>query len=373
MQCLGCFKSIGRGECLSCVKCKGAYHYQCLNITSAFFRGNSLSLKQTWLCPSCSNVTRRKRGENTPVRDTNESVMSCDGTLDELKLTSPSDLGGLKSQAELSLKESLVSPTLADGYRMSYEDFEKLLDSKLRNVENSITQNIKATVRSEVSAAIEKLKTEFSETTEFLSAEQADLKTKITSANKVIKTLENENEKLSKELNNLGGRLSMLEKSSRNCNLEIQCFPEKKQESLLNVLKAICKEIGCPLQDKDISTVRRIAKFDSSSARPRNILVTLASEGLRNNIISSYKSYNKSHKSAPLNSSIFGAQGEKAKIYMVEHLPPETKKLHAEARKTATTLNYKYVWVKYGRVYMRKVEDSDVIYIKNLESLNKLS
>lgn len=382
LQCNGCFKLIGRRELLSCVKCKSNYHYQCLNIAVEFFRDNSNSLKQAWQCPMCTNETRRGRNENTPVGKGNDStdkdrVVSGDTTLHKTKLTSPKHQDKKTPTVQLTQKSPSasgggISGVPMSGAGISYEDFEKLLESKLSNIEASITQNIKTTIRTEINAAIEKLKTEFSETTDFLSAQQEDLQNEIKTANKAVKSLEVENEKLTKELNTMGGRLSLLEKSSRSCNLEIQSFPERKQENLTNTLKTICTEIGCPLQEKDINLVRRVAKFDSSTSRPRNILVTLTSEGLRNNVITHYKNYNKAHVSAPLNSSQFGMPDAKTKIYLVEHLPPETKKIHAEARKIAKTLNYKFVWVKYGRVYMRKNEEGDVIHIKNLDSLNKL-
>lgn len=55
----------------------------------------------------------------------------------------------------------------------------------------------------------------------------------------------------------------------------------------------------------------------------------------------------------------------------MEHLSPETKKLHV-ATKEKFKNSYKYIWIKYGRVYVRKNENSDAIHISDLSSLLKL-
>ena len=40
--------------------------------------------------------------------------------------------------------------------------------------------------------------------------------------------------------------------------------------------------------------------------------------------------------------------------------------------KTKKDLNYKYIWTSNGRIYLRKNEDSQRIYIKNEGQLTKL-
>lgn len=48
------------------------------------------------------------------------------------------------------------------------------------------------------------------------------------------------------------------------------------------------------------------------------------------------------------------------------------KNVHAAARAKAKDLNYKFVWVKGGNVYMRKTESSEYKLIKSVESLSLL-
>ena len=40
--------------------------------------------------------------------------------------------------------------------------------------------------------------------------------------------------------------------------------------------------------------------------------------------------------------------------------------------KTKKDLNYKYIWTSNGRIYLRKNDESQRIYIKNKDQLTKL-
>ncbi|CAG9790308.1 unnamed protein product [Diatraea saccharalis] len=84
--------------------------------------------------------------------------------------------------------------------------------------------------------------------------------------------------------------------------------------------------------------------------------------------------HNKAHSGRGLMSSDLGVNsGEPCKIYVTEHLSPEQKSLHAETRRVAKELKYKYVWVKFGQIYVRRNDSSSAVLIKNEDSLKKLS
>ncbi|KAF9414516.1 hypothetical protein HW555_007590 [Spodoptera exigua] len=61
------------------------------------------------------------------------------------------------------------------------------------------------------------------------------------------------------------------------------------------------------------------------------------------------------------------------KVYVCEHLSPDCKYLHAATRLKAKELKFKYVWVKYGRVYMRKDDRAGHILVKNVDFLNNIT
>lgn len=347
MICFDCKQKILYNDWLDCKGCNRRHHYHCQNITSADFREHGERLKDTWKCSSCQNVTRRTRNDDTPIRGKNVE------------------------EGESVNKETLKQPLnkhKSNDYKISFEDFSSLLDTKLHKMEQSITEKIKK----DLNEAIEQLKVDFTRTTDFLAAEQVDLKNKLEATNKLIKTLDNEKLHLSKELVEMSGRLRTLENASRSCNFEIHAVPELKQEDLTHLVKNICVKVGVPITEQDIRFVRRVARLIPSTDYPRNILASVNSQFLRDNIVSAFKNYNKEHSSSPFNSSTLGIPGNERRIYVVEHYPPEVKKLHAAARKIAKEKSYAYVWVKHGRVYVRKTDNATPIQLKSIDCLNNL-
>lgn len=361
MKCVECVRAIERGELLSCTACKGTFHYRCLNITTADFRENSTRIRKSFKCDSCNSVTRRNRNDDTPIRK--------GPLLDGSPKSFEGDQEGTISVPSTSRETSVAA---LSGNVLTYEGLSKLLDSKLREQEKSITTKVETSLKKELNSALDKLKSEFTQTTDFLAAEQVDLREDIQATNEKVKLLETQNAKLSSEIIALERRLRPIEKYSRSCNLELHCVPETKQENSLAILKKLCDVVGAPLMESDISSVRRISKMYTSSSRPRNLLATLKSEHLRDSVISAYKNYNKSHKSEPLNTSQLGYTGDSTRIFVVEHLSPDMKELHARTRALAKERKYKHVWIHHGNICVRKSDDSDLIVVKDVSSLNKL-
>ncbi|KAI5644155.1 hypothetical protein NE865_03808 [Phthorimaea operculella] len=255
-----------------------------------------------------------------------------------------------------------------DDYKMSYEDFGKLLKEKLTAMETRMMAKFKKDLKS----AVEELKKEFTQTTDFLAAEQKDMYAKISQSEEHIKCLQTENHKLSKDLADIENRLRSMESVSRSYNVEVQALPENIHEDLLKIMSNICGILEVPLTGADIRGIRRVARMDSTDKRPRNVLVTLSSQLYRDKLITAFRSYNKA-ASEPLNTTQLNFTGERQNLYIVEHLSQDMKKLYAETRKIAKKqLSYSYVWVKYGRIYVRKSDDCAAILIKTHNDLTKL-
>ncbi|CAG5020916.1 unnamed protein product [Parnassius apollo] len=147
---------------------------------------------------------------------------------------------------------------------------------------------------------------------------------------------------------------------------------EKRHENLLHLVEKLYDTVNVTLDTNCICAVRRIAKINPKSDRPRNILLTLQTERQRDILLSAVKRYNKTNHPNHLNSTCLGIEGEYRAIYVNEHLSSTTKKLYAEARKFAKDNSYKYVWVKYERVYMRKNDNESASLIRDFSNFEKL-
>lgn len=62
----------------------------------------------------------------------------------------------------------------------------------------------------------------------------------------------------------------------------------------------------------------------------------------------------------------------KNSIFITEHLSHASKALRAAARSRVRERNYKYFWVRDGKIFVHKDDHSDYILIKDMSSLNRL-
>lgn len=270
--------------------------------------------------------------------------------------------------------DPLVMPSSSSN-PVTLDQISELLDRKLSRSSSfmiTLHESLKTMISKEIGAAIQEVKVDFTRTTDLLCDGQRDAEAKISENEKKIKSLEADKNDLQGELRRLSGRLISMEKISRDLNLELQGVPEHRGENALHLFKELCISIDTPMSDDDVRACRRVAKMNASSPHPRNILISLASPRLRDNVLSAAHRFNKSNPKNQLNCSHIGMTGDISRIYVKEHLSPETKQLHGAARKFKNDKNYKYVWVRNGQVYLRKADDTAHIHVKNLDILKNL-
>lgn len=371
MNCSACKKSIESKELMKCRLCVCRFHIQCLNIEKKQFLALTKEYKSTWICPTCSSITRRARSnDNTPVRPSS-SVTLADNTMNmscDLSDSNPPSPVSAPSKG-LHVKEEVTM-----------EKISILLDEKLsasltvfmENFRQAIKEDVKEMVRTEVLAATNTIKQELSVTTDFIFSEQKGLQSDIDKTVTTINALEEENTKLRSDLVQLNTRLAGIEKISRSCNIEVQAVPERRNENVVTLFKKLCEVVKVSVEDGHISACRRVAKHNAASSRPRNIIVTFSSPRVRDIVLSAAQRYNKAHPGRGLVSSDLEISGETSRIFVAEHLSLEQKSLHAATRRAAKERSFKYVWIKHGQIYVRKDDSSGAILIKNTESLNKL-
>uniref|UniRef100_A0A2A4J8C8 FP protein C-terminal domain-containing protein n=1 Tax=Heliothis virescens TaxID=7102 RepID=A0A2A4J8C8_HELVI len=207
----------------------------------------------------------------------------------------------------------------------------------------------------------------------FMNNQYEDLLKEHATSMEAVRELQKENFMIKSTMSSLKIRLEQLEQQTRSNNVEIQCLPEKKQENLFNIVSDLSKTVGCSLENRDILHCTRIAKLNPEKNRPRSIIVQLASPRIRDQFLASVINFNKANRENKLNTTHLGFTGPKTAIYVMEHLSPTYKSLHAAARLKAKELGYKFVWVRGGKIFLRKAEETEHIMVKNMDILNKLS
>lgn len=243
-----------------------------------------------------------------------------------------------------------------------------LLEENMLQLKNVVLSEIKAIIKT-FTQDLEELKHSFT----FMSQEYEDLKKEVNAQKLTISTITKENLELQRTLLEHSHKINSFEQSLKSCNVEIQGVPEKRNENPQTIVKKLCETISEPMSDDDIVACRRVAKLNPSSPRPRSIILTLRSAKHRYRIISSVLRYNKSNPNNKLHSKLLDVNGDPVPVFVTEHLPSEIKSLQAKARQFSKKNGFKYTWVRYGRVFIRKTDGSKPILIKNeifLDTLN---
>lgn len=331
--------------------------------------------KANWKCQACKSRLPKTGNQDTPIKPSFSDIASCesDDTSDNQNVTIRSKPPKQDTHSMRNLDGTIEGPVPA-----TIEEISQLLDRKLSSsspivcdLRSALKEDLLAIITAKLNAVTDQLKAEFTTTTDFIAAEQLDLKSEIGRKDKDIKELQSKCSTLQKEIQTLNSRLSTMEKISRDNNLEIHGVKENKSENLLQLFRTICETVKAPVADSEIKSCRRVAKMDQASNRPRSILVTLSAPRLREDVLRAVSRFNKT-SSSKLNSRHLGIEGATENVYISEHLSPECKKLFKDARKVGKDKGFRFVWVRRGSVFVRKDEGMSPILIKSDECLRKL-
>ncbi|KAG7302623.1 hypothetical protein JYU34_012570 [Plutella xylostella] len=376
MACLACLQPIPNlNEALKCTKCSATYHFLCLNITSAYFEANNQVLKKSWQCDACTNVTvrnERRRGgdkDNTPVTSRPQAR-----TVDKTGSTATG------TAAATDRKPGGIKPSSSQGHIcLSKDDIQKIIQTELRN---ALSGDIVSLIKECLTSEFKTLKSEFSslksevtairESMEFIDQKYDEIKQELNDKLASVSVLQKEIDSLREDNKDLKSRLAQIEQHSRSANLELQCVPEYKSENVPNLVSQLAKVVSYDLKEGEIRTCTRTAKINSSSPRPRAIIIQMNNALARDNFLAAIIKFNKNNAKDKLNSSHLGIGGDRVPVYASEHLSPTNKELHKLARLAAKEKQYKYIWVRGGRILVRKNDTSPIIVIKDQDCIKKL-
>lgn len=348
MICLACNNRINRTEVIECATCKGCYHYKCLNMTVTTYTAS----KRNWVCPSCSVTKKRVKGDETPIRGQFEQLpvepdVSCDDLGSDCVATNAA--GGSRGSSTTDIANVLQE------LRAFRNDFVGMR-SDIRTITNSIQQ---------INTRFDELESRLSDIEDRLienekkTAVIPKLKQDLDSAKSTISVLENE--------------LQQRDQLARMNNIEISGIPITAGENLFTLLRGISNKVGYSLDDRDIDSVMRVRRFESSNVssessipRPPAIIVKFTRRLCKDTFLAAVRSRR------GLTTADVDLPGPSLNVYVSDHLTPQNKQLLKRARQLKTDLNYSYIWIRDCKILMRKNERSKVVVIKNDTDLSKL-
>ncbi|XP_047999773.1 uncharacterized protein LOC125236898 [Leguminivora glycinivorella] len=303
----------------------------------------------TWTCPACCSKKPKGNNINTPVRkDLSPPIDNI--TRRKAQLRPVDQCGSCLTRADLT---EIVRREIREAISESKKDNRAYFDAQFKDFNQKMAK--------------------FESSLEFINRQYEDFKKDFQDGKPELQRLAAENNHLNTTVQELTVRLNQLEQQARASNVEIQCVPEHRGENLVSLVQQLGSTIEHPVQQHEVLQCTRIAKLNPSNPRPRSILVKFPSPRLRDSFIAASRKYNKTHANDKLNTSHLGiATTQKSQVFIVEHMTKETKELHLAARLKAKEIGYAMVWVTNGRVYLRKSEGSEHIWVKNLETIKNL-
>lgn len=321
------------------------------------------------------------RVQRTPPSRTTETDDMCKDQPEPDITKAPTAIGSDSSMVRSKRPRTAVSPGNNDDCPT---DLDPVLDQDMLNI---IRKEIRTAIAAEFTSTVKScLKTELDDfrrdlallrdlnnSVQFISDKFDQMKKELDSNKEKIVKLKSENEALKNDIRDISFRLNALEQYTRQENVELSGIPENKSENIVKTVMQLSKAVSFNLQENDVLSAFRIRKLDATSSRPRSIVIKLRSTSIRDELLASVIKFNKANNTKEkLNSQHLGYGGTKQPIYVSEHLSPLNKRIHAATRKAASEKNYKFVWVRDGRILIRKDEKSPAKQITSLEAIARL-
>ncbi|XP_039287801.1 uncharacterized protein LOC120352170 [Nilaparvata lugens] len=168
---------------------------------------------------------------------------------------------------------------------------------------------------------------------------------------------------LKKQNHNLQRAVSDLQQYTRSNCLELHNYPQEKNEDLIGVVKSVSKALGHELTDMQIDNCHRLPTRDQKKTPPIIIKLTRRidkEEILRRRRVK--RDFSTRHLNLPSD----------IPLYVNESLAPERRKVLALAKVAKTEKAYKYLWIRNGKILMRKSDGKPVISLETVDDLDKL-
>lgn len=377
MLCAACNKPIQDTETslLKCTGCGGTYHFNCLNLSSNQSLEDIKKTAASWKCSFCASVnSRRRRNDFTPVLASvstatlDDSVMSCDATLDESRLAvDPFGTSNLDSTAGLRTPPNRFNSRDHASSGASSQQAEVLNNILLKiselQIQFSAIQTIQADIN-QVKSDVTDMKNSLDSRLEEMAGRLDTIESRVS----VIENCKTEVDSLKSTVSDIMSDMRRNEQWVRRSNIQINGVPETSGENLYTILNSLASKSGYPLNvATDIDFVTRVAvKDDRNSNMPKPIIVKLQARYKKDDFIASLR------KLKNLKASDLGFSNSENRIYINDHLSGYNKYLLREAKRRKTQKEYKWCWVQNCTVMVRKTDNSPILFITSEDALNKI-
>lgn len=186
-----------------------------------------------------------------------------------------------------------------------------------------------------------------------------------------VSGLERENLEYKKRVTNLESKLQLLEKHANKATIEIRNIPKLPGENKQTMTK-IVQNIGTSL---GLETPIQVSEFkDIYRSKSEALVVEFTCTPRKESILSEYRKYNKvrREKKEPLfnASQVYPSiKDASSPVYISEFLTTKDRRIFYVARDSVKNKKLASAWTAYGKVYVKREENSVPVHISDEEDL----
>ncbi|XP_046670937.1 uncharacterized protein LOC124360946 [Homalodisca vitripennis] len=237
----------------------------------------------------------------------------------------------------------------ADEGKLSLEDIMKVVTD---------IRDSQAKYEKSFNKACESMDSQLIENTKALKAQQEQNE----KLYQLIESITSENKELKKKVRALEDRLENIEQYSRSNCVEIQGIPVTSNEDVLTIVKDVGKALDLTVSDTMVDACHRLGAKQSGN-NPPGIIVKFVRR------LDKEEFLQRRRVKRTLSTRHIGATDDRP-IYVNESLSPARRALYALARKYQREKNFKFLWVRNGKIFLRKEEKAPVRVITREEDLD---
>lgn len=332
-KCGTCAKALPTdGDFATCGICKRGYHFSpCSTVSDSSWRSMGPERKAAWKCPGCR--------EPSPAAKPATSKSGDQGTPKSNSLS-----GGENSSKEDKILCQLGA--LTKQFAGLEASLKKKFDDKIGELEKSLT--FYGNQIDEMTQTIKRL-------------EQ-----KHVLFEKRLKTQEEENKELKCKVRQLEIIVHQSEQRNHSTKLEISGFKEVDVDENLFVQKLL-ERTGYTSGNIQFRVDKIVKPPKDNQAGNNSLVVQFRNEEVRNDVLTKVKEgklYSKMGDVMHSNSTL--------PLFFNEYLTPYYKKLFYEAKKLKMDKNYAYLWVKHGKILLKKKKESKIETLASMDDLGKM-
>lgn len=208
----------------------------------------------------------------------------------------------------------------------------------------------------------------FESLTEQLTDNTAAVKSQNDSLEKCLKIIDDlviENKNLNKKILSLENRVEELEQYSRTNAVEIHGVPFQNNEDVLSVVKEVGKALDMNITDTMIDACHRLGRKPGPNNSSPGIIVKFVRRLDKEELLKKRRvKSNLSTRHMNL--------GLDQPVYINESLSPMRRRLFVAARQMKRDKGYRFLWVRGGKILVRKEESAPVIQVACQADLEKM-